>query len=511
MLVGQPKDILNSKMTDKRFIPNLLQEASSGCLLPFLLLTYALVAILGVIGSILILGGYIDPPEGLLSPIKEVYAVSLVLSFLYLLSIIGIMQEKESSVAGFILITVILFVISVFAGGSAYAEINTFVLAIILLLLLRLDEWKELDPEQLKGYYLEARKTEISDPKIALKQYRQLERLNRDVNPFLVLIGALSMPLAYLLGQWLNSQLSLTLTWVESITLALVGVGPIIWVFEWWRFRAIKRSEKYESKIEEAANGCIPSKIWVLLLPILALFADWLELLLCMIIAALSAVAITGAILLPYKIVSIFYSAPTMDAYTLFENIVPILSFELLILLVIVSAAEPRLKPVSRILPELPVALKTNLENFLSFLTAIVTLFVFANLYLKSPFFVRLDTRGELIQHAMSGALLGYIFSVRVRFQVFNVLVKLGQARCLRRIGRQLEGFYVVYRLADRMDSRYIPTAYFCLVESVLLQLDPLRTFCEHCVKELISKVRRNSNDTLLYPELFNDVMERGL
>lgn len=498
-------------MTDRRFIPNLFQKASSGCLLPSFLFTYLLVSIALIIASILIILGYLDPPEGLILPVKEIYVVNLALGFLYLLSIIGIMQEKESGVAGFILVAVLLFAIGVFAGGLPYEEINTLVPPIILLLLLRLDEWKEFDPEQLKGYYLEARETEISDPKIALKQYRQLERLNRDVNPALVLIGMLSMPLGYLLGQWLNSKLSLNSTWVESITLALVGVGPIIWTFEWWRIRAIKRSEKYEGKIENTANGCILSKIWVLLLPILALFADWLELLLCASIAALSAVVIAGVILLPYKIVSFFYSTPTVDAYTLFENIVPIISFELLLLLIVVSAAEPRLKPVSRILSELPAALKTNFENFVSFLTAIVVLFVFVNPHLQSPFFVRLDTRGELIQHAMAGALMGYIFSARVRFQVFNVFVKLGQARCLRRIGRHLESFYIVYRLADRMDSSYIPAAYFCLVESVLPQLDPLRTFCEHCTQEFTSKARRAANGNLPYAELFNDVLEYGL
>lgn len=504
-------------MTNKRLVPNLLQEASSDCLLPLFLFTFVLVGIAGIIGSALVILGYIAPPEGLILPVKEVYVLNLVLSFLYLLSTIGIIQGKESGVAGFILVTVILFVVSVFSGGSPNQEINTFVPAIILLLLLRLDEWNEFDPKQITEYYLEAREAENSNPKIALKLYRHLERLNRDVNPALVLVGTLSMPIAYLLGQWLNTKFSLDSNLVESITLAFAGISPIVFVFDWWRIRAKKRSARYERETENATSNhtvfATLDRFLVFvfkrfLFPILVLFADWLEIVLCGIIAGISAIIITGVILLPHKLVPLIYNTSPVDVYALFESTVPIISFWLFILLILVSAAEPRLKPVCRVLPELPTALKTNIENLFSFLTAIVVLLVFVSPYVQSPFSVELDTRGELIQQAMAGALLGYTLSARVRFRIFNVFVKLGQARCLRRVGRQLESFYTVYRLSDTMNSRSTPPSYRYLIESYLLQLDPLKLPCTHCLQEIRSEARQNANNNLQYFELFNDVLE---
>jgi len=444
----------------------------------------------------------------------------LVLSFFYLLSIIGIIQEKESGVAGFIFITSVFFVVNIFSGGLLQEEINIFVPAIILLLLLRLDEWEEFDPSQLTAYYLEIRAGEEADPKTALKLYRRLERLNRDVNPALVLIGALSMPTAYLLGQWLKTKFSLDSSLVESITLAFAGISPIVFVFDWWRIRAKKRSARYESVTENAISNrsvfAILDRLLVFvfkrfLFPILALFADWLELVLCGIIAGISAIIITGVILLPHRLVSLVYNTLPVDVYALFESTAPIVSFWLFILLILISAAEPRLKPVCRVLPELPTALKTNFENLLFFLTAIVVLLAFVNPYVQSPFSVKLDTRGELIQQAMAGALFGYTFSAKVRFRIFNVFVKLGQARCLRRVGRQLESFYTVYRLSDALNSHSTPPLYHYLIKLYLLQLDPLKPSCKHCVQEIRSEARQNANSNLPYFELFNDVLEQDL
>lgn len=509
-----------TEMTNRRLVPNLFQEASSGCLLPLFLSAYVLVSIAEIVVCTLVLLGYVNPQEGLILPIKEVYTLSLLLSFLFLLSIIGIMQEKESGVAGFILVILIRFVVSVFSGGLPNEEINTVVPAIILLLLLRLDEWEESDPKQLTEYYLEAREAENSDPKIALKLYRRLERLNRDVNPALVLIGALSMPLAYLLGQWLNENFSLNPNLVETITLGLAGIGPMVWAFYWWSSRAKIRSVEYEGEIDNIASNhtvfAILNRFFTLvftrfLLPILALLADWLEIVLCAVIAGISAIIVTAVILIPHRLVSFLYTSPSVDVKALLEDFAPFISFWFFVLLLLVSAAEPRLKPVSRVLPELPTALKTNFENLVSFLTSIVVLLVFINPYMQSPLFIKLDTRGELIQHALAGALLGYTLSAIERFRVFNVLVKLGQARCLRRMGRRLESFYTVYRLADRMTPRYIPPAYLHLVESTLLLLEPLKLSCDHCVQEIRSEARQNANSNLPYFELFNDAIERGL
>lgn len=503
-------------MSEKRFLPNLLQEVASGCLLPFFLVAWILLSIVATIGCILVVAGYLDTP-GSPPPPTRIYLLSAGIYLLYFLSVIGIIRENESGVLGFIFTTVILFMISVFSGGQPNEEINTFVLAIMLLLLLRLDEWKELSPEQMIAYYLEVREGENTDSKTALKLYRRLERLNRDVNPAVVLVGALSMPFAYLMGQWLNTNLSLNSSLVESVTLALVGIGPIIWLFDWWSVRAEKRAVRHESKTEiitskhSMLDKFLASVFKRFLFPMLALFADWLEVVICAVIAGLSAILITGILLLPYRFISTFQSAPLVDIHSVFEVVVPTLGFYLFILLILVSAAEPRLKPVSRVLPEVPAALKTNFENLVSFLTAIVVLLVFVNPYVQSPFFMRLDIHGELIQQSMAGALLGYTFSARVRFRVFDVFVKLGQARSLRRIGRQTESFYTVYRLADIMNPRYTPSAYVCLVESALLQLDPLKLSCEHCVQELRSEARQNASNNLPYFELFNDVLERGL
>ena len=214
-------------MPAKRSIPNMLQSASSGCLLPLFLLGWIVLSLLVVIFSVLVITGHLDVPGA--PPVsKSIYCVVAGLYFLYLASAISIIRESEIGVWGFILVTVILFAISTYLGGLPDIEINTFVPAIILLMLLRLDEWRNIESDQLVAHYLEVREGEKGHPKTALRLYKRLERLNRDVNPALVFVGTLSMPLAYLSGQWLKNHLSLSSNLVESITLAFTDIGPII-------------------------------------------------------------------------------------------------------------------------------------------------------------------------------------------------------------------------------------------------------------------------------------------
>ena len=504
-------------MPAKRSIPNMLQSASSGCLLPLFLLGWIVLSILVVIFSVLVITGHLDVPGA--PPIsKSIYYVVAGLYLLYLISAISMIRESESGAWGFILVTVVLFAISTYSGGLPDIGINTFVPAIILLILLRLDEWRNIESDQLVAHYLEVREGEKDHPKTALRLYKRLERLNRDVNPALVFVGALSMPLAYLSGQWLKTHLSLSSNLIESIILAFAGIGPIIWLADWWRTREEKRAAAHKSKAENESNSVLHildrSLTLVFkqfLIPIFALFTDWLEIAICAVIAVISAIVITGIISLPYRLISLIPGTPPADVYALFTSVVPTLSFGLFILLILVSAAEPRLKPLHRVLPELPAALKTNTENLLSFLTAIVLLMILANPYVHSPFFVSLNTHGEVVQQALAGAMLGYTLSARVRFPILNIFIKLGQARCLRRMGRQTEGFYTVYRLADAMDSKTVPTVYVHLVESVLLQRDPLQSSCEHDLQELRLEALRSASGHLPYFELFNDALEEGL
>lgn len=504
-------------MPNKRSLPNLLQNASSGCLLPFFLLAWIVLSTLVIIFSVLVITGHLDAPGDPPVP-KYIYYAGAGLYLLYLISAVSMIRESESGAWGFILVTIILFALSTHSGGLPNIEINTFAPAIVLLLLLRLDEWKNIESGQLAALYLEVREGEKDHPKTALKLYKRLERLNRNVNPALVLVGTLSMPLAYLSGQWLKTHLSLSSNLVESITMAFAGIGPVIWLANWWRTREEKRTAVHESKTENEPHSILNildrSLTFVFkhfLIPIFALFTDWLEMAICAVIAVISAFVITGIISLPYRLVSLIPGTPPADTPTLFANVVPILSFGLFILLILVSAAEPRLKPIHRVLPELPAALKTNSENLISFLTAIVLLMIFASPYVESPFFVSLNPRGEVIQQALAGAMLGYTLSARVRFPILNIFIKLGQARCLRRMGRQTESFYTLYRLADATNPQTVPTAYTRLVESALLQADPLKPLPRHDLQEIHLEIRRSASSNLPYFELFNDALEQSL
>ncbi|MCX7856048.1 MAG: hypothetical protein N2556_08785, partial [Anaerolineae bacterium] len=97
------------------------------------------------------------------------------------------------------------------------------------------------------------------------------------------------------------------------------------------------------------------------------------------------------------------------------------------------------------------------------------------------------------------------------KFPESHIFFKLGQARCLRRMGRRTEGFYTVYRLAGATNPQNVPTAYARLIESALLQTDPLQPPSRHDWQEIRLEARRSANSNLPYFELFNDVLEQDL
>jgi hypothetical protein len=488
-------------MKDRRTLPRFMQLAASEFLLPGFLWLWMLISGVGLVVALLALAGRTaagTPPAP-----TWAYAGAAAAYLLLLVSTLGILREKEAGVPGFLLASVLLYLLNVVTGAPVGEAIRIFVGVIVLLLLLRLDDWQEPDAARIEEGCRAALEAEESDSAAALEMYEGLAEQNRDVSPGLVALGALTMPGAFLLAQWLSPRLPWSPGLTQTLLLALIGVGPIVWLFGRARSRLQQRSTVVEGRGERIMTGALVALAMGVLLVVI-LFSDLLTLAISAIIASLLSLVLVQ----PYSLYLLITQGPPYHVLppmsTAARNAIGT-AMLLLVLLVVVS--DVRLKPIRRALGELGTALQTNWEKIVSFLAALVMLFAFSSTFAeRAPF--ALDVRSALILQALSGALLGYAFSVQVYQPVLDVLIRTGQARCLGATGRRARGLYVAFRLLDSIKSSRVGAAYKWLVSAQIEQLEeqPDPGYVANCVSE----ARKQASDRLPYAALFADALERA-
>lgn len=492
-------------MSNKRGLPDLAQAVTSGCLLPAFLWLWIAVALAGIVTAVIALTK--QPVDGNAIAPDWAYIATILVFGLYLISIIGILLEKEAGVSGFLLASVLLYGLNVLTGALPGESMGIFGGVVLLLFLLRLDEWQQPEAHLLSRGYREALDAEYLSPKAALKMYEKLGQVNRDVYPGMVLLGAITMPGAYLLAQWLIRRTSLNPDLIETVLLMVVGVGPLVWMMGRIHARRKHYHASYERSEEDRATKVIMGigMIWGMVVILFAvLFNDLLVLVISAIVASLLALVL----LQPYSLYLLITQGPP---YQLIPDMPDVaryaISLPIFVLVLLIILAEVRLKPLSRTLPDLPVALKTNFEKLVSFLAGFVMLLAFSSIYVQSGPFA-LDIRSTVVLQALSGALLGYAYAEQKHLPALDVLTQIGQARCLRRTGKRLEGFYILFRLVDatKYDSE-IPEAYQWLAKAMQesLEAHPDPEGVRYCIET----ARENTSPGLPYADLFMDALRR--
>jgi len=102
-------------VSNKRGLPDLAQAITSGCLLPAFLWLWIAVALAGIVAAVIALTK--QPVDGNAIAPDWAYIATILVFGLYLISIIGILLEKEAGVSGFLLASVLLYGLNVLTGA----------------------------------------------------------------------------------------------------------------------------------------------------------------------------------------------------------------------------------------------------------------------------------------------------------------------------------------------------------------------------------------------------------
>lgn len=350
----------------------------SGCLLSiffWIWMIVSAVSLLTAIAGMLRLPLYDQLKQDVPIPYEMLpaYAVTFMA---YLISLLGILRDKSWGLFGFVGATLAIVAIQVASGIPLDKSVWILTNVTFLVVLLAFNERHTTCESDLIKMCRAGLASEEHDPREALKIYQLLDRINVTYHLNLLLTSLLSLPLAYIIAYYVTLRIGRYQDVIAVTLMCLLGIGPIV-------FLSVRRRRAEQRQAREAdiwrqqtpkwlsRLGNVLGGIWKWgMLLVVFLFADVLQFTIILLIAAVALIAL----MLPIYLWQYLQTGPPLMPHPLTN----FLSGITLLITFVVIASDVRLKPfsLSRILQEIPIALKENSDKIFSFLTNITLWFI---------------------------------------------------------------------------------------------------------------------------------------